>query len=311
MYYLLMDIFALLTDPKVLLIIAVLLLLGALAIYTWRQSNDLYDLKSKHEKITQQVKHGVILSEHEGENRIRPEIASNMSEETYHEETDNEDTDNEENEDNEDKDDDNEPETEDEDDDVHNDYIKELIKMHDRKRADDFYIMDQQQSGHNGPVYDSEEEELIFDNYEDKDDDDVPDEESEVSDVHDEVPDEVPDEVNEAELMVHAENELKLANTNSHQPKNPQQVQNEMIQRIEQHIKSQTPELKLEKLEKLEKATPTPPKPPHIKLKSKPKVSGPVPGALTLVEPTLERPKPLITPKPLAEKSKPIILLKK
>jgi hypothetical protein len=192
-----MDFFALLTDPKVLLIIAVLALLVALGIYTWRQYGHMEELKIKNDKMLEQVKHGVLLSEQSGEAagkaRLRGDMASNMSEETnpgvvpeesemsaYDADADAEDEDKV------------HPEWEDDcSDEEHTQYIKELIRINDSKRAkrDEYYVKTQQQSGHHGPVYDSGEEEMIFDNYADTDD------------------------ASNMEILAHVRRELELANS--------------------------------------------------------------------------------------------------
>lgn len=186
-----MDFFGLLTDPKVLLIIAVLALLIALAIYAWRQSSHLEDLKTKNTKMLEQVKHGIILDDEIGYRaKLRNDMASNMSEETIpvahslineHEHDHSASEHAVEN-----------TEWEDDEcsDEEHNTYIKELIRLNDSKRAknDEFYIKTQQQTGHNGPVYDSGEEDVIFDNYDDTE-----------------------DEASETDILVHAERELAEA----------------------------------------------------------------------------------------------------
>lgn len=142
---------SLLTDMKVLLIILVIGLLVALAIYTWRQTKELHLLKSQQEIIKEQVKHKLILNDHSGE---RPEMASNMSEESTVKEGDDEEWD-----------DDDEEEDESED---HSSYIREIINMQDKKRDanDDYYITKESKSAD----YDSDGENIVFDNYEEDED---------------------------------------------------------------------------------------------------------------------------------------------
>ena len=181
-----MDFFSLITDPKIILIIVAVVLLIGLAYYGWKQ---LTELRTNNEKMAEQVKHGLILSDKKVNPgiklKLRPDMASNMSEETYPEGP--EEDENEWNE--------GHPDTEDEDEDgdgdisndEHDAYIQELIRIQDSKRSPDFYIKDHQQPGHNGPVYESEEEEVIFDNYDDAEDE---------------------DEVSESDLIAHAAAEL-------------------------------------------------------------------------------------------------------
>ena len=209
-----MDFFALLTDPKVLLIIAVLALLVGLGYYTWRQSAYLEDLKMKNSKMLEQVKHGVLLDgSDDGDDgsgsrrniarlRLRPDMASNMSEDTRHdaedEDTGRYDADAEgEGENGVGVDTENQDWEDDCTDEEHNAYIKELIRINDMKRgnSDAYYVKTQQQSGHNGPVYDSGEEEMIFDNY---------------ADTADEASDTEMERLAEAELKL-AQADLKLA----------------------------------------------------------------------------------------------------
>jgi len=210
-----MDFFGLLTDPKVLLIIAVLALLIALAIYAWRQSSHLEDLKTKNTKMLEQVKHGIILDDEIGYRaKLRNDMASNMSEETIpvahsliheHEQSASEHgVENTEWEDDECSDEE------------HNTYIKELIRLNDSKRAknDEFYIKTQQQTGHNGPVYDSGEEDVIFDNYDDTE-----------------------EEASETDILVHAERELAEAD--------PVEVAPAKVAPVVAATPKQKPELKL------------------------------------------------------------------
>ncbi len=182
-----MTFFSLLTDPKVLLIIAVLALLIALGVYAWRQSGQMEELKLEHDKMIEQVKHGIVLSESKKSlARLRPDTVSNMSEETATQIAQDADADVE-SEGACDADAECEVGWEDEE---HNAYIKEIIRINDSKRAkdDDYYVAEQQQSGHNGPVYDSGEEEIVFDNYADS-----------------------TDESAQAEILAHVEKELNLA----------------------------------------------------------------------------------------------------
>jgi hypothetical protein len=184
-----MDFFSVLTDPKVILIIVAVILLIGLAYYGWKQ---LTELKTNNEKMAEQVKHGLILSDKQGapslKLKLRPDMASNMSEETYPEGPEED-----ENQWNEEHDiaTEGEEDADDPDQDIsneeHNAYIQELIRIQDSKRPADFYIKEQQQPGHHGPVYDSGEEEVIFDNYDDDQED---------------------DEVSESELIAHAAAEL-------------------------------------------------------------------------------------------------------
>jgi hypothetical protein len=182
-----MTFFSLLTDPKVLLLIAVLALLIALGVYAWRQSGQMEELKLEHDKMIEQVKHGIVLSESKKSlARLRPDMVSNMSEETatqFAQDADDADVES-------------EGEGGEEvdvgwEDEEHNAYIKEIIRINDSKRAkcDDYYVAEQQQSGHNGPVYDSGEEEIVFDNY----------------------ADDSTDESAQAEILAHVAKELNLA----------------------------------------------------------------------------------------------------
>ena len=164
-----MDFLSLLTDPKVWIIFAIIALLVVLGIYTWRQSNHIEELKHQHTKMTEQVKHGLMLSEDGLQTKalvhLRPDMASTMSEETYEgglQEPEDEEWDG--------------AKSEDEDgelsDDEHNAYIQQLIRIQDGKRAklDEFINPAQQQSGHGGTVYDSNDEEIIFHDYNDESD---------------------------------------------------------------------------------------------------------------------------------------------
>jgi hypothetical protein len=166
-----MDFLSLLTDPKVWIIFAIIALLVVLGIYTWRQSNHIEELKYQHTKMTEQVKHGLMLSEDGLHTKalvhLRPDMASTMSEETYEGGL-------------------HQPEEEEWDggkseeeygdgelsDDEHNEYIQQLIRIQDGKRAklDEFINPAQQQSGHGGTVYDSNDEEIIFHDYNDESD---------------------------------------------------------------------------------------------------------------------------------------------
>jgi hypothetical protein len=165
-----MDILSLLTDPKVWIIFAIIALLVVLGIYTWRQSNHIEVLKHQHTKMSEQVKHGLMLSEDGLQTKalvhLRPDMASTMSEETCEgivpeeeEEWD------------EGKSDDGDGDGE-LSDDEHNAYIQQLIRIQDGKRAklDEFINPVQQQSGHGGAVYDSNDEEIIFHDYNDESD---------------------------------------------------------------------------------------------------------------------------------------------
>jgi hypothetical protein len=165
-----MDFFSLLTDPKVWLIIAIIALLVVLGIYTWRQSNHIEELKNQHTKITEQVKHGLKLSEPANGVKalvhLRPDIASNMSDDTCDPAQRDE----------QEWDESHAPQNNDDDesDDEHNAYIQQLIRMKDNKRAvvDEYIIPAQQQSGHTAdPVYDSHDEEIIFRDYNDDESD--------------------------------------------------------------------------------------------------------------------------------------------
>jgi hypothetical protein len=166
-----MDFLSLLTDPKVWIIFAIIALLVVLGIYTWRQSNHIEELKHQHTKMTEQVKHGLMLSEDGLHTKalvhLRPDMASTMSEETYDgglQEPEDEEWDG--------------AKSEDEDgdgelsDDEHNAYIQQLIRIQDGKRAklDEFINPVQQQSGHGGTVYDSNDEEIIFHDYNEESD---------------------------------------------------------------------------------------------------------------------------------------------
>ena len=166
-----MDFLSLLTDPKVWIIFAIIALLVVLGIYTWRQSNHIEELKYQHTKMTEQVKHGLMLSEDGLQTKallhLRPDMASTMSEETCEgglQEPEDEEWDG--------------VKSEDEygdgelSDDEHNEYIQQLIRIQDGKRAklDEFINPAQQQSGHGGTVYDSNDEEIIFHDYNDESD---------------------------------------------------------------------------------------------------------------------------------------------
>ena len=159
-----MDFFSLLTDPKVWLIIAIVALLIVLGIYTWRQSNHIEELKNQHSKITEQVRHGLKLSDDNPKAlvHLRPDITSNMSDETCDAAQHDQEWDEE-----------HEDDDEDASDDEHNAYIQQLIRIQDTKRAklDEFIIPSQQQTGHTGPVYESHDEEIIFRDYDDAESD--------------------------------------------------------------------------------------------------------------------------------------------
>jgi hypothetical protein len=239
-----MDFFALLTDPKVLLIIAVLALLVGLGYYTWRQSAYLEDLKMKNSKMLEQVKHGVLLDgSDDGDGtdgqrknmarlrlKVRPDMASNMSEDTRHEADEADEADEEEDEVTNgryDADAEADPEggvaadtehqnwEDDCTDEEHNAYIKELIRINDLKRAnsDAYYVKTQQQSGHNGPVYDSGEEEMIFDNYAD-----------------------TADEASDTEIELLAQAELKLARADNNVKGDNVKSEDELLRKINSDI---------------------------------------------------------------------------
>ncbi len=170
-----MDILALLTDPKVWIIFAIIALLVVLGIYTWRQSNHIESLKFQNTKMSEQVKHGLMLSDDGLQTKavvhLRPDMASTMSEETCEAAVHEEEEDWEE----EGKSDDGEGDDGDAElsaDDEHNAYIQQLIRIQDGKRAklDEFINPAQQQSGHGGAVYDSNDEEIIFQDYNDESD---------------------------------------------------------------------------------------------------------------------------------------------
>jgi hypothetical protein len=211
-----MDFLSLLTDPKVWIIFAIIALLVVLGIYTWRQSNHIEELKYQHTKMTEQVKHGLMLSEDGLHTKalvhLRPDMASTMSEETYEGGL-------------------HQPEEEEWDggkseeeygdgelsDDEHNAYIQQLIRIQDGKRAklDEFIDPAQQQSGHGGTVYDSNDEEIIFHDYNDES-----------------------DYASDTEIMQHVEKELS---------KSPPSVQDKILQdmhRMDKELHSLSEEIK-------------------------------------------------------------------
>jgi hypothetical protein len=193
---------SLLTDVKILLIVIVVGLLVALAIYTWRQTKELQLLKSQQDMIKEQVKHKLILSDHTNE---RPEMASNMSEESTVKEADDE------------WEDDDEDDSQD-----HSSYIREIINMQDKKRSpeDDYYIARES----NKPGYESDEDKIVFDNYEDDEDDD--DQEVSQAEVVNGVQ-EVAGALASAPAPAHASSHLTLK----------AKAETQLIQRIEQDIK--------------------------------------------------------------------------
>ena len=146
-----MDLYFLIKDIKIVMLVVLVVLLVALAFYSFRQSQQLKTMKDQEEKIKEQLKHQVLLNGLELE---RPEMASNMSEESQSqaeeqdEWRDNRETNGEDG-------------SESEED--HSAYIREIIKMQDSKLSPekDYYLARQMDQ-----VDSEDEEHIIFDNIE-------------------------------------------------------------------------------------------------------------------------------------------------